>query len=368
MIGVDVGGTFTDVVAVRDGRIDGHQGPERRRRARRPRSSRGPAASASQGSAVFNHASTMGLNAVITRRLPEGRLPHHRGLPRHPRPRHDLPPARRADRPALAAAVRRRRPPAGAALPAPRRRRADARRRQRAARARRGPGAPPARGAAALRRAGRGDLPAQRLRQPRRTRSSLRELTLEVLGDESRSRSRRRPRRWPRSTRARRRRSIDVFMKLIFGRYSASLDERAARARLRGRAELRRLRGHAAALARGARASRFGSSSPARPPARSRARGWARRSATGNLLCADVGGTSTDVSLVVDGAPFVNDTFELEHDLVINALSTEISSVGAGRRQHRVDLAVGRRPRRPRERGRRPRARRATGAAARRRR
>ena len=49
-----------------------------------------------------------------------------------------------------------------------------------------------------------------------------------------------------------------------------------------------------------------------------------------NLVCCDVGGTSTDVSLVVDGAPFVDNTFELEHDLVINALSTEISSVGAG--------------------------------------
>jgi N-methylhydantoinase A len=49
-----------------------------------------------------------------------------------------------------------------------------------------------------------------------------------------------------------------------------------------------------------------------------------------HLLCADVGGTSTDVSLVVDGSPFVSNTFELEHDLVINALSTEISSVGAG--------------------------------------
>ena len=49
-----------------------------------------------------------------------------------------------------------------------------------------------------------------------------------------------------------------------------------------------------------------------------------------NLICCDVGGTSTDISLVVDGQPFVNNTFELEHDLVINALSTEISSVGAG--------------------------------------
>src|SRR5437763_10111362 len=50
----------------------------------------------------------------------------------------------------------------------------------------------------------------------------------------------------------------------------------------------------------------------------------------GNLICCDVGGTSTDVSLVQDGRPFVNDTFSLEDDLVINALSTEISSVGAG--------------------------------------
>jgi N-methylhydantoinase A len=48
------------------------------------------------------------------------------------------------------------------------------------------------------------------------------------------------------------------------------------------------------------------------------------------LICCDVGGTSTDVSLVLGGKPFVNDTFELEHDLVINALSTEVSSVGAG--------------------------------------
>ena len=50
----------------------------------------------------------------------------------------------------------------------------------------------------------------------------------------------------------------------------------------------------------------------------------------GNLICCDVGGTSTDVSLVQDGRPFVNDTLSLEDDLIINALSTEISSVGAG--------------------------------------
>ncbi len=49
-----------------------------------------------------------------------------------------------------------------------------------------------------------------------------------------------------------------------------------------------------------------------------------------SLLCCDVGGTSCDISLVTDGAPFVNTTFELEHDLVVNALSNEVSSIGAG--------------------------------------
>lgn len=49
-----------------------------------------------------------------------------------------------------------------------------------------------------------------------------------------------------------------------------------------------------------------------------------------NLLCADVGGTSCDISVVIDGKPWVNTTFELEHDLVVNALSTDIVTLGAG--------------------------------------
>ncbi len=49
-----------------------------------------------------------------------------------------------------------------------------------------------------------------------------------------------------------------------------------------------------------------------------------------NLLCADVGGTSCDISLVLGGKPWVNSTFELEWDLVVNALSTEIVTLGAG--------------------------------------
>jgi len=70
MIGVDVGGTFTDVVAVRDGRIEVTKVPSD---AVEPAAAvvEGARRLGVEGSAVFNHASTMGLNAVITRRLPK---------------------------------------------------------------------------------------------------------------------------------------------------------------------------------------------------------------------------------------------------------------------------------------------------------
>jgi N-methylhydantoinase A len=49
-----------------------------------------------------------------------------------------------------------------------------------------------------------------------------------------------------------------------------------------------------------------------------------------NVLCADVGGTSCDISVIADGEPFINTTFEIEPDLLVNTLSSEISSIGAG--------------------------------------
>jgi N-methylhydantoinase A len=70
MIGVDVGGTFTDVVSIEHGQIktakvatDVHA------------TERGVLAGAAQvgvsNTTAFNHASTHGLNAVITRKLPK---------------------------------------------------------------------------------------------------------------------------------------------------------------------------------------------------------------------------------------------------------------------------------------------------------
>ncbi|HZS14452.1 MAG TPA: hydantoinase/oxoprolinase family protein [Candidatus Dormibacteraeota bacterium] len=49
-----------------------------------------------------------------------------------------------------------------------------------------------------------------------------------------------------------------------------------------------------------------------------------------NLLCCDVGGTSCDISLVMDGQPLASNLFELEWDLIVTTLSTEIVTLGAG--------------------------------------
>jgi N-methylhydantoinase A len=50
----------------------------------------------------------------------------------------------------------------------------------------------------------------------------------------------------------------------------------------------------------------------------------------GKLICADIGGTSCDISLVVEHEPWFSATFELEHDLVVNAVSTNVVTLGAG--------------------------------------
>jgi hypothetical protein len=70
MIGVDVGGTFTDVVAVRNGAIKTVKVPTDVRETEQG-VFRGAAEIGVTESTIFNHASTHGLNAVITRRLPK---------------------------------------------------------------------------------------------------------------------------------------------------------------------------------------------------------------------------------------------------------------------------------------------------------
>src|SRR3984957_5515448 len=70
MLGVDVGGTFTDVVAVKDGQIITTKVPTEKVDTDRS-VLEGARQVGVDGSTVFNHASTVGLNAIITRRLPK---------------------------------------------------------------------------------------------------------------------------------------------------------------------------------------------------------------------------------------------------------------------------------------------------------
>lgn len=49
-----------------------------------------------------------------------------------------------------------------------------------------------------------------------------------------------------------------------------------------------------------------------------------------NIICCDIGGTSTDISLIRNGKPIVKTEYEIEHDLIVNALAIEIFSIGQG--------------------------------------
>ena len=70
MFGVDVGGTFTDVVVVRDGRVQVTKVPSFPEDPQRS-VVEGARRLGVAGSAIFNHASTKGLNAILTRKLPK---------------------------------------------------------------------------------------------------------------------------------------------------------------------------------------------------------------------------------------------------------------------------------------------------------
>jgi N-methylhydantoinase A len=327
MIGVDVGGTFTDVVAIRDGQLTVTKVPSD---AAEPAAAviEGARRIGVEGSAVFNHASTMGLNAVITRRLPKVAFLTTEGF-------RDI-----LDRGTL------RRPLDGQTDPSWRRPFGDAAR----------PLVPRylRRGIVERTLADGSELRALEEHQARRQLAvlrrcevqgvaicllnayvdaaherRLRELVHEDLGDDVAvsisSETSPLAKEYARASTT----VVDVFMKLIFGRYSAQLDRE-----LRGLGFTGDL--HFADCAATLLPWREALEKPFRIVFAGPAAGTISSTrlgaalGTGNLLCADVGGTSTDVSLVVDGAPFVNNTFEIEHDVVINALSTEVSSVGAG--------------------------------------
>ena len=326
MLGVDIGGTFTDVVAVRDGRITVTKVPSE------PAHPAGPVVEGAQrlgvqGSTVFNHASTAGLNAVITRRLPKvaflttegfrdilvkGRLWRPLDAQTDPSWRRSFGDSARPLIPRyLRRGVIERIRADGSVMTELDE---DHARRQ----------------LAVLRRCEVQGVAICLLNAyvDRRHEERLRELAREVLGDVAVSISAETSplaKEYARASTT----VIDVMMKLMFTGYAGELDAELRALGFTGELNFAdcaaTLMPWRAALEQPFRIVFAGPAAGTTSGAR-----FGEAMGEDNLICADVGGTSTDVSLVQNGQPFVNDTFSLEHDLIINALSTEISSVGAG--------------------------------------
>jgi N-methylhydantoinase A len=326
MLAVDVGGTFTDVIGVGGDGIEAIKIPSLRDHTEAP-VLRGAEALGAQRRAVFNHASTVGLNALITRRLPKvGFLTTfgHR----------DMLDMGRCWRPPEALTdAGWRRPFGDATAPLiPRYLRRGVRERITA----------DGRVLIELDEAhARYEL--ERLRRcaveglaiclinayvnPEHE-VRLRALAAEVLGPVPVSVSSSvspLAREYARASTT----VVDVLMKLIYERYTDALADGLREQGFDGQLNFA---DSAATLLE----SRHAMEKPFRLVFSGPAAGAVASAHFGamigdsNLLCCDVGGTSSDISLVVDGNPSLNTTFELEPDLLVNALSVELGTLGAG--------------------------------------
>ena len=326
MLGVDAGGTFTDVVSVKDGVVSVTKVPSSRDHPAGP-VVEGARRLGAAGHTVFNHASTMGLNSVITRRLPKvGFLTTegHRDmlvLGRIWRPMQKSTDARwrrsfgDSDRPLVARYLRRgireRVLANGSVLTALDE---DQARRE----------------LEMLGKCGIEGLAICLINSyvDGAHEQRLKELAHEVLGDipvSISSETSPLAKEYNRASTT----VIDVLMKLIYGGYGEQLNRELAELGFDGDLNFADCAANLLPWQEALRQPyRIVFAGPAAGTISCQHLG--KTIGEPNLICADVGGTSTDVSLVVNGEPFVSNTFELEHDMIINALSTEVSSVGAG--------------------------------------
>lgn len=327
MLGVDVGGTFTDVVAVKDGEIITTKVPTDQVNTELS-VLEGARQVGVEGAPVFNHASTVGLNAIITRRLPKIAFLTTEG-------HRDILDFGRTWRPLEALTdANWRRSFGDAARPlVPRYLRRGVLERVLAsgdvlipldedhARAQ----------LAVLKRCNVAGVSICLLNSYVSSdhEERLRELVFEELGRDIAcsisSEISPLAKEYGRASTT----TIDVFMKLIYSGYSdrlvTGLSELGFEGQLNFADCAAQLVARDIAMAAPFRVVFSG-------PAAGTVSGshFGERIKVENLICADVGGTSCDISLVTDGQPTVNTTFELEHDMVVNALATEISSLGAG--------------------------------------
>jgi N-methylhydantoinase A len=326
MLAVDVGGTFTDVIGVRDGQIEAIKIPSNPSRVESSVLD-GARALGVDGRAVFNHASTVGLNAILTRRLPKVALLTTYG-------HRDVLDIARCWRPAEAltdAGWRRSYGDAAGPL-VPRYLRRGIRQRITADGSELIP-LDEEQARFELERLARCNVEGVAIclinayvngAHERR----LRELVGEVLGDIPCSISSAvspLAKEFARASTT----VIDVFMQLIYSDYSHALHDGLRGERFAGELNF-------ADSAANLLQSDYAMRKPFRLVFAGPAAGavasahFGRLIGDEQLLCCDVGGTSSDISVVADGQPYLNSTFALEQDLLVNALSVELGSLGAG--------------------------------------
>jgi N-methylhydantoinase A len=122
---------------------------------------------------------------------------------------------------------------------------------------------------------------------------------------------------------------VDAMMKIIYGRYDVDLRAGLAELGFPGRLHYA---DSAADLVPAEAAMQVPSRVVFSGPAAGTVAGahLGRAIDDGDLLCVDVGGTSCDISLITAGEPRRDTTFEFEHDLVVNSPATDIATLGAG--------------------------------------
>ncbi len=327
MIGVDVGGTFTDIVAIEGGQVVAHKVATDAVEADRAVVA-GTRKVDLAGAASFNHASTHGLNAILTRRLPKIAFLATEG-------HRDMLDMAQSWGPVEALTDAHWRRTFGDARDpiVPRYLRRGIRERM------------TSEGAVHV------ALDEEQARRQLRVLAEcevrgvaicllnayvngaheerLRELVAEELGEDVAcsisSRVSPLAREYARASTT----VVDVAMKIVYGPYAHRLDRGLRDAGFGG--ELR-FADCAATLA----PTDFALETPSRIVFSGPAAGtiasahFGRLIGVSDLLCADVGGTSCDLSVVRNDEPTVRSTFELEHDLIVNTLSNEIHAVGAG--------------------------------------
>ena len=326
MFSVDMGGTFTDVVAYVDGEVRTAKVPTDYNQVHRPVLEGAKSLGVAQ-SDVFNHASTHGLNAVITRQLPKIAFLATEG-------HRDILDMGRVWRPAEATLNPHwRRSFGDSAKPlVPRYLRRGIRERTMSngeilfeldedqARAQ----------LDVLNRCAVEGIAICLLNSYTNSahEERLRELVREVLGDLPCSISSQvspLAKEYPRASTT----VIDTFMKIIYDDYTARLDAGLRELDFTGQLNFADC---AATLVPATQAMeqpfRIMFSGPSAGAVASAHFGDILGQQ--NLLCADIGGTSCDISVVTNGQPSVETTFELEHDLLVNALTIDVTAIGAG--------------------------------------